>query len=94
MVDTNIGLAAALDSLTETKPKPGPRCGLGLILDQLDPASRASLETVLDKPQIGHTTIAETLQGHGFKIKATTVSRHRRAGSPNGCACPTVKATA
>ena len=92
--DLNTDLATALATLTGSAGKPGPRCGVGAILEELDPLAREGLETAMAKPSVRSTAIALTLHAWGYQIKAPTIARHRRAGTPTGCSCPAAGASA
>lgn len=60
------------------------RCTVGKILDDLDEAERAGLETLLASGSgWNHEQIAEEIRTAGFYVQASTVGRHRR----NGCRC-------
>lgn len=82
----------SLSSLLSELPKPtarGPRCSIGLLLDQLqesDPKGAEALRARLDDgtPAL---VLSDALMKAGHAIKATTVRRHRKRGLSNGCAC-------
>lgn len=61
----------------------GEPCSVTVILNSLDKADRADLQTVLDSPAPG-VHIAQALTNRGHKIRAHTIQRHRN----HNCACP------
>ncbi|MEU5978426.1 hypothetical protein [Streptomyces sp. NPDC047315] len=88
MIEKLTGLAAELDALTSVPAAPrGPRCSVGAFLDTADADVAASLSAVLDAASVSATAIAEALSRYGGPMTASTVSRHRRRGNPNGCRC-------
>ncbi|MGC4950909.1 hypothetical protein ACLQ2N_32555 [Streptomyces sp. DT224] len=83
------GLGTALTRLLDEPDRPkGPQCTVGAILDTLDAATAAKVQTVLDTPSVSSTRIADTLTEAGHRVQAPAVARHRRRGTSNGCRCP------
>lgn len=60
----------------------GPRCGLGVLLQNLDDIDRQALLNALESDMFS-TDIAEALRDEGHLIRHDAVQRHRR----RSCAC-------
>ena len=70
--------------------KKGPTCSFATF--PFTPEQRAKLEYVcFSRLDISHVAVAKVLAAWGFKVSDTTVARHRKRGSPNGCLCPESK---
>jgi hypothetical protein len=82
-----IDLATALQSVEQTGK--GPRCSVGLLLDELDDVSRAALIAAMGNPRKMGTEILEALVLAGItNVPVTSINRHRvLPGSPRKCAC-------
>ena len=61
----------------------GPRCGVSVLLDRLDPADAKDLTALLADPHVPGTLIARALSNRGHSVKAPALQRHRR----NLCGC-------
>lgn len=64
--------------------KPGPRCGAGLLLNELDEPTRADLLALL-AGSARLSAIAVALKNRGHKVGAQTLGRHRKGI----CSCDT-----
>lgn len=87
---TNEALADELDALAEWRPIPGPRCTVGQLLVTLaatDPLGAEKLHKHIEG-STPLTALSEILFSSGYMIRPGTISRHRRRGTPRGCACP------
>lgn len=62
----------------------GPVCGVAMMMDDLDPADRADLETAFASVRYRGAAISKALAARGIKIAAETIQRHRRGD----CRCP------
>lgn len=61
----------------------GPKCGLAIIIAELDKADLADLQSCLADPRYSHTQIARGLTAEGHRTTDNVVANHR-----NGeCAC-------
>lgn len=57
----------------------GPRCGVALLLDTLDPTDATELQQILTDPRgPSGSLIARALANRGYPVKAPTLQRHRR----------------
>lgn len=61
----------------------GPTCTLALLMDDLPDDLREQVRAALDDPTINGEAIARALQNRGYKMRGSTVQRHRR----KACAC-------
>lgn len=71
--------------------RPRTPCRVGVVLEQLDPASVAAVNAaIVDGATWTAAEIARRLSDNGHPLKADNVSRHRRGvtGSGDGCDCP------
>ena len=84
-------LAGELASLVDApRYRPGPPCGVSVILTQLDaqqPAAAVVLRKNIDNDRIAAAAIAEKLTKAGLAVRSQAISRHRRRGLHNGCRC-------
>lgn len=72
------------DDLAAADPtRPGPRCTVGVAMEQMSDEDRAALAAAFARDDLPTTRIAEILQANGYDLKALTVHRHRRGG----CRC-------
>lgn len=82
------GLAGELDALASAPAVVrGPRCSIGVLLENADFDVAMSLRAVLDQTTVSAKAIADALSRHGDPVTANTVARHRRRGESNGCRC-------
>lgn len=73
-------MAKTADPLAEFRKLSKPqrlKCGIKVILDDLEPADGKLLVAALDTPEIRHTAIVSWLDARGIKCAETTVGRHR-----------------
>lgn len=82
-----MSLSEALSGLSQRRITKGPPCGTAVLLAQLPPDERESLERVLDS-HIATSLIGATLRSHGHQISNQTLRRHRKRQDSEGCACP------
>lgn len=82
-----MSLSEALSGLPRKRIKQGRPCGAAVLLAQLPPDERESLERALDS-HIATSLIGATLRSHGHQISNQTLRRHRRRQDGEGCACP------
>lgn len=71
----------ALAAETVRASQPGPRCGVTILLDDLDDDDADELRQFLaaDTNHVGHTYLAGLVkEAFGVRLSADTVSRHRR----------------
>lgn len=61
----------------------GLPCSIGALLDRLEDAERAALQTMLDDRSWSQTMIWETLKSEGYTVGRQSVNRHRG----NKCRC-------
>ena len=76
--------------VTGPRYKPGPPCGVGVVLRKVvdvDPAVAIQLKNAIDNPEVSATLIADALRRHGHQVSPQTLSRHSRRGQYNGCRC-------
>lgn len=78
------GLAGIFESLQTNKP--GPKCGLGLVLQQLSPEDVETLNKVLNNRDISAVLIEKALIQYGHRVSRATIANHRRRGN-GGCRC-------
>ncbi len=74
------GLAAKLAE--SRKPKPGPKCGFGTLLGELDDVDRQALINAV-KSTLPGEQIADVLRSEGYQISGFTIQRHRN----RRCSC-------
>lgn len=61
----------------------GPRCLMGLLLEELPKSEAEALRRALADPNWRTTAIREALYAEGHKLSQTSVARHRRGA----CQC-------
>lgn len=68
------------DALTEADKPPvkGPRCSVGVTLDEMSETDAQALQSALDNPGVRHSTIADALNAEGYRIGRDAIQRHRR----------------
>lgn len=71
-----MGLKEALEAAAQTRP--GYRCTVCTLLDDLEPDEATLLRDALRDPLVKGSWIARALQAEGHEIKQNTVTRHRR----------------
>lgn len=71
-----MGLKEALAAQTRTRP--GFRCSVCKLLDDLTPEDGDALRAALRDPQVQGSQIARALMSEGHDVKQNTVTRHRR----------------
>ena len=71
-----MGLKDALEA--QTRGRPGFRCAVCKLLDDLPTEDAEALRTALLDPQVQGSQIARALVSEGHEIKQNTVTRHRR----------------
>lgn len=76
-------LAAALSAHENGKPK-GPRCTIGILLNELDDIDRKALTKALESHMTGES-IGQALRDEGHPVSGPTIQRHRR----KQCSCGT-----
>jgi hypothetical protein len=69
------------EALTQTAPKKGPSCSIGVFLATLQPAKRSEVDAALADAdlQTAHLTRALELMA-GRKFQPMSVGRHRKGG--------------
>jgi len=79
-----MSLAQALAAHTPSKP--GPKCAIYRLFQELDPDDAAALtEALADKNRWPHVDLARRLRAEGYDVGRDSVSRHRKGD----CACGT-----
>lgn len=81
-------LAQALRDIPVKPILRGPRCTVGVLLDELNAEEADALEALLQNELITLPQIVETLYRHGHKVGEHALRRHRRRSTGTGCACP------
>lgn len=71
-----MGLKEALEA--ERAKKPGYRCSVCKLLDELPDDDAQALREALNTPLVQGAQISRALQAEGHDIKQNTVTRHRR----------------
>ena len=71
-----MGLKDALEA--ERRQRPGFRCSVCKLLDDLPADDAEALREALRDPQVQGSQIARALQSEGHEVKQNTVTRHRR----------------
>ena len=69
-----------------TTPLPGPRCSVGVLIEQLDGEELDALNTMLGTPERRGWTegqIYDALTAEGYQVGRQTINRHR--GGRCGC---------
>jgi len=70
----------------EAKSRPqGPRCTVGILLDELNDHDTKILTVAMERPAIAGTAIAEYLTEQGHPMNASPINRHRKGR----CSCGT-----
>lgn len=77
-----------LQQIEKYAQRRGSVCTIGNLLDTLQPATRDALTARLDDPTVSAGTLARILERHGHKVTSTTIRRHRRRRTGEGCVCP------
>jgi hypothetical protein len=72
------------DAITANIVKRGPRCGVALLIEQLDTGHLADLDAAMANPAIPANAISKGLEAVGHDLPALTIQRHRR----RDCNCP------
>lgn len=62
----------------------GPRCGVGMLLERLDPDDREALITAMNDEMASAPFISRILVDNGYRITTNQIARHRR----RECQCP------
>ena len=76
----------ALKDSLQAGPRPidrGIRCGITLILGELDDEDRGLLQAAIDDPRWTAVGLSELLKSEGYHIGPQSINRHRR----NVCTC-------
>lgn len=83
-------MATLADTLSEVYEHRVPRakCGIALLLAQLDDKDRAAAITALDDEAVKPAAVSKWLSKHGHNIAPNTIRRHRRRINGEGCSCP------
>jgi len=76
---------ALTDALEATRQNVGQRCGIRLILDQLDDADAATVTEWFRQPSISGAHIGRALTHAGHRVSTDSIGRHRRGE----CRCET-----
>lgn len=71
-----MGLKDALDA--QTRSRPGFRCAVCKLLDELTPDDADALRAALVDAQVQGSQIARALQSEGYEVSQNSVTRHRR----------------
>ena len=71
-----MGLKDALEA--QTRQRPGFRCSVCKLLDELPKDDATALRDALRDPQVQGSQIARALMSEGYDVKQNTVTRHRR----------------
>lgn len=84
MADKRLTLSAALDVAAQ---RPGPRCAISRLLDQLAPDDAATLTAAIDDITVESSRIARALQmlDSSVRVSRSTIQRHRK----RECSCDT-----
>lgn len=94
MTDDNVGLdfASDLAALVDApRYRPGPPCGVNLILRKLDesaPEVASTIRSMLANETVSASGLAGVLGKHHHVTSPQSISRHRRRQQHNGCRCP------
>lgn len=81
-------MGLSLDAFTaESKPRKGPRCTVGKLIEAMSPADAKVLTDALaaSVDDITHAAITRVLRAEGHSFDASTIGRHRKGE----CACAT-----
>jgi hypothetical protein len=71
-------------ALKKQDGRQGPRCGVSVAIERMDPAYREQVMAAVDDSAIRSTVICEVLREDGIEIRPETLQRHRSGR----CACP------
>lgn len=76
------------DAIDQAAKPHGPTCGVGAILETMDPDDAADLVAYL-KGRVPTTVIRSELARLGIDVNITSLRRHRHKlrGEEDGCAC-------
>jgi hypothetical protein len=74
---SSVGLLDEIRAAHE-EMRPGPRCSVRAILDDLDEEDRADLERALADRTYPYSVVSEVLRRRGIEIRAYSLSRHHR----------------
>jgi hypothetical protein len=77
-----VGRLTAL--VAELSPHKGPRCGVAMLLEQLDRETADELRELLDNRAIYATTISRALEQLNHKVSTDALRHHRL----RECTCP------